>query len=64
MAYTQDDLNRIRQAIARGEREVQFADRRVAYRSVSELQEAERHIARSLSPRSKQTYLTGSKGLD
>jgi hypothetical protein len=68
VAYAQSDLDAIRTAIARGEKTVQFADRSVTYRDVSELLAAEARIARALdgassSPRpSKQTLLTSSKG--
>ena len=37
MAYTQDDLDRIQAVIAKGELEVQYADRKVRYRSIAEL---------------------------
>jgi len=62
MAYTIVDLDRIRAAIARGERTVQFADRSVTYRSVEELLQAEARIASALaeSPRTVPAY--GSKG--
>jgi hypothetical protein len=64
MAFSQDDLTRIRTAIARGEREVQFGDRRVVYRSIDELMKAEQMIARSLaSNRRKQTYIVADKGI-
>jgi hypothetical protein len=64
MAFSQDDLTRIRTAIARGEREVQFGDRRVVYRSIDELMKAEQMIARSLAAnRRKQTYIVADKGL-
>ncbi|MCX7206511.1 MAG: hypothetical protein NT086_11105 [Proteobacteria bacterium] len=37
MAFTQQDLDAINKAIARGERVIQYADRRVEYRNISEL---------------------------
>ena len=65
MAYTDADLTAIRQAIARGELMVQFADRSVRYRSMDELLRAEAHIATALaSPRAKQTLVVASKGFD
>lgn len=50
MAYTADDLAAIRRAIATGERTVQYADRRVEFRSMSELMAAEKNIAAALTP--------------
>lgn len=45
MAFTQDDLDVINDAIATGELEVQFADgKRVRYRSVEQLMNAKQHI--------------------
>ncbi|WP_261504075.1 phage head-tail joining protein, partial [Burkholderia multivorans] len=49
MAYTKQDLERIQSAIAKGELEVQYADRRVKYRSIAELREARTEIIRDLS---------------
>lgn len=65
VAYTETDLARVRTAIAKGERTVQFADRMVTYRSVDELLEAERHIAATVEPRTRPriSYLSSSKGL-
>jgi hypothetical protein len=68
VAYTSEDLAKIRSAIARGERSVQFADRTVTYRDVSELLKAEDRIARALAAastttRSKLTRLVSGKGL-
>jgi len=49
MAFTQDDLTVINDAIATGELEVQFADgKRVRYRSINELMRAKQHIQESL----------------
>lgn len=45
MAFTQDDLGVVNEAIATGELEVQFADgKRVRYRSVEQLFKAKQHI--------------------
>ena len=45
MAFTTDDLDRVDQAIATGELEVDFADgRRVRYRSIASLRDARRMI--------------------
>ena len=65
MPYTQADLDSIRSAIAKGERSVQFADRMVTYRSLTELLEAEARIsaALSISTRPRQTFIVATKGL-
>lgn len=63
MAYTQADLDAVREAIAKGERAVQFADRSVTYRSMDELLRAEERIVGALATeRSKQTFGVASKG--
>jgi hypothetical protein len=66
VAYSQSNLDAIRAAIAKGELSVEFADRRVTYRSMAELILAEAHISQALntSPRSKQRYGVATKGLD
>lgn len=59
MAFTQTDLDKIRAAIARGERSVTFADRTVIYRTLDELLQAEARIAAALATapgRPKQTF--------
>jgi hypothetical protein len=49
MAYTQDDLQRVRAAIAAGgEIEIQKGDRRVRYRSIAELLAVKDEIVREL----------------
>ncbi|KAB0657126.1 phage head-tail joining protein [Burkholderia diffusa] len=48
MAYTMADLQRIQLAIAKGELEVQYADRKVRYRSIAELRDAQTEIIRAL----------------
>lgn len=49
MAYTQDDLINIREAIATGEKSVTFADgKSVTYRTLTELMQAEQIISKSL----------------
>lgn len=40
MAYTEQDLQAVRKAIAGGYLEVQYGDKRVRYRSLSELERA------------------------
>lgn len=48
MAYTEADLLRIEAAIAGAELEVQYADKRVKYRSMDELRTARTEILRGL----------------
>lgn len=48
MAYTQTDLQRIEKAIATGTLEVEYADKRIKYRSIEELITARNEIQRSL----------------
>lgn len=64
MAYSQADLSAIQSAIARGELSVEFADRKVVYRSIEELLKAEEHIATAIAttPRSKQSFGSSRKG--
>ncbi|MDH1429105.1 hypothetical protein N5J23_04795 [Comamonas aquatica] len=49
MAYTQSDLDNVRQAIATGEKSVMVNGRRVEYRDMSELLQAEAHIEAELN---------------
>ena len=62
MAYTSADLTAIQTAIAKGEQTVQFADRTVTYRSISELLEAEKRISGSLASRPRQSLGYAEKG--
>lgn len=62
MAFTQADLDKVRAAIASGASTVVFRDRTVIYRSVAELQAAEREIAAALAQRPKQTLGYSDKG--
>lgn len=65
MAYSQADLDNVRSAIAKGELSVEFADRKVVYRSIDELLKAEERIATAIStstPRSKQSFGSSCKG--
>lgn len=48
MAYTQADLQRIEAAIAGATLEVQYADKRVKYRSMDELRAARLEILKAL----------------
>ncbi|MEQ6290524.1 phage head-tail joining protein [Vogesella sp. GCM10023246] len=54
MAFTQTQLDAIEKALARGERVVQYADRRVEYRSVAELIELRNTIQRDLAQQNGQ----------
>lgn len=67
MAYSQKDVDRIDRAIATGQLEVEYADRKVRYRSVRELREAKSEIVKELeanAPRSRIIRLRhGGKGL-
>ena len=49
MVWTQTDLDAIKDAIASGELSVQFADRRVTYRSIAELLQAKAEIEREVN---------------
>jgi hypothetical protein len=64
VAFTQQDLEAVEHAIARGERVVQFADRSVTYRSIQELQIAQEMISAQLNQatRKKQFLGVGNKG--
>jgi hypothetical protein len=63
MAYTQDQLDALEAALARGERRVTFADKTVEYRSVEELKAAIREVKRSIGQSAKrQIRVTTNKG--
>ena len=68
MAWTQSDLDAVEAAIASGELDVQYSDKRTRYRSIAELLEARSVIQRSLTASSatkivpKQTRLITRKG--
>ena len=49
MSWTSSDLTAIEKAIASGELSVQFADRRVQYRSIDELLKARDVIKQSIA---------------
>lgn len=59
MAITQSDIDKINQAIAKGEHIVRFADRMVEYRSVDELIKARNamtaELAKAQNPRRSRT---------
>ncbi len=58
MAYTQADLDRIQSAIAKGELEVQYHDRKVRYRSIAELREAQTEIVRGLDSERRRSRIS------
>lgn len=64
MAFTSADLIAVQRAIAKGELEVEFSDRRVRYRSIDDLLKAEAHITAALQTvgRQKQSKLVADKG--
>lgn len=57
MAYTQEQLDALEAALARGEKRVTFADKTVEYRSVDELLAAIREIKRELDRQAADTGL-------
>ena len=50
MPFTQSDLDALDAAIAKGEKDVTFADRRVIYRSVDEMLKSRAVIVSQLAP--------------
>lgn len=66
-AYTDTDLANVRAAMLRPEGEVEVRNRRVRYRTLSELQDIEKAIIRDLSAasattRPRQTLMVADKG--
>lgn len=57
MAYTQEQLNALEAALAKGEKRVTFADKTVEYRSVDELKAAIREVKRAMDRLDAQTGL-------
>lgn len=65
-AWTQADLTAIEKAIASGATTVQYADKRVTYRSLDEMQRARRMIRQALglaSARKRRTVARYRSGL-
>jgi len=65
--YTAEQLQALRNALARGERRVDFGDRSVEYRSVEELRAAIREVEAALSQanggtRTRQVRVNSRKG--
>jgi hypothetical protein len=48
MAYTSDDLNTLKAAIAQGVREVEYADKKITYRSLDEMLKIQRLMEKEL----------------
>lgn len=61
--FTDEDLEAIDRAIATGELSVEYADRRVTYRSIEELKKARDIILNKLNGRPRQTLGVTDKGL-
>ncbi|MCF2827080.1 MULTISPECIES: phage head-tail joining protein [unclassified Pseudoalteromonas] len=61
MAFTQDDLDALDEAIASGELTVKINGREVTYRSMTELLHAKRYIGRVMAKRAgrRRSPLTG-----
>ncbi|MEO4030012.1 phage head-tail joining protein [Chromobacterium vaccinii] len=57
MAFSQADLAAVETALARGERVVQYQDRRVEYRSVDELMRVRNQIQHELTRRAGGGYV-------
>lgn len=49
MAFTQKHIDALDEAIASGELEVDFGDRKIKYRSIEQLKSAKRHIKKELA---------------
>lgn len=57
MAYTEEQLTLLEASLAKGEKRVTFGDKTVEYRSVEELKEAIRAVARGLAEQAAHTGL-------
>jgi hypothetical protein len=53
MAFTQKHVDALNEAMASGELEVNFGDRKVRYRSFEELKRAKQHIQKELQATAK-----------
>jgi len=67
MAYTETQLEALREALATGTRRVSYGDKTLEYRSVEELQVAIREVEAALArgksaPVARQIRVTTSKG--
>ncbi|CAK0777426.1 Phage tail protein [Gammaproteobacteria bacterium] len=57
MAYTEEQLTALEEALAKGEKLVRFGDKTVEYRSVDELKLAIREVKRDLAEQASATGL-------
>ena len=57
MAFTEEQLNVLESALARGEKRVTFGDKTVEYRSIEELRQAIRDVERGLYEQAADTGL-------
>ncbi len=67
MAYTQDQLNLLDAAIAQGALKVEFADKKVEYRSLEDMLTTRRLMAQELgltTPNSGRKFAEYHSGLD
>lgn len=67
MAWTEDDLNELKSAIATGARVVQFKDKRVEYQPLDDMLRTKRIIEEEIGkakPSSKRRFAHFSRGLD
>lgn len=67
MAFTQQQLDKLEDAIAQGVLEVQYQDKKVTYRSLDEMMRVRDRIRESLgkaSTKSNRTYFKTSKGFE
>lgn len=66
MAFTQDDVDKIKAAIAKGVRRVQYQDKVVVYNSIDDMLKALRLMQEELGlrKRSARVYAEHDKGLE
>jgi len=57
MAYTQQDLEALEKAIAKGVLSLRMGDKTVQYRSIAELQAAHSMIKRQLNGRKRRAFI-------
>ena len=62
MSFDQTDLDKINDALVRGERVVQFADRKVEYRSVSEMMRVRDMLLKNIHSSARQFRVRVDKG--
>ena len=67
MAYTLEQLDALKAAIAQGALSVKYADKEVTYRSLDDMMRIKREMEKELAPevnRSTRRYAEFSKGLN